>query len=76
MLWTITKKQLLINFLSYRFVVGFILCQVLFILATVILVKDYEERLKAYGEAVSRQEARIEQVKVYSGPGPRAGEPL
>jgi len=66
MLWIITKKQILINALSYRFVVGFVLCQVLFVLATLILVKDYEERLKAYGEAVSRQEQQIEQAKVYS----------
>jgi len=66
MLWIITKKQLLINLLSYRFVVGFILCQVLFVLATLILVNDYEERVKAYGEAVSRQQERIEKVKVYS----------
>jgi len=66
MLWTITKKQLLINVLSYRFVVGFILCQVLFVLATLILVNDYEERLQAYGEAVSREEERIGQARVFS----------
>lgn len=65
MLWTITKKQLLINVLSYRFVVGFILCQVLFVLATVILVNDYQERVKAYGESASREEERLGQVKVY-----------
>jgi len=66
MLWIITKKQLLINVLSYRFMVGFVLCQVLFVLATLILVNDYEERVKAYGEAVSRQEKDLEEVKVYS----------
>jgi ABC-type transport system involved in multi-copper enzyme maturation permease subunit len=66
MLWIITKKQLLINILSYRFVVGFILCQVLFVLATLILVRDYEERVKAYGEAVSRAEKELDEVKVYS----------
>ncbi len=66
MLWIITKKQLLINVLSYRFVVGFILCQVLFVLATLILVNDYEERVKGYGEAVSREEERIGKVKVFS----------
>ncbi len=66
MLWTITKKQLLVNLLSYRFVVGFVLCQVLFVLATVILVRDYEERVKAHDEAVSREAKRLEDVKVYS----------
>ncbi len=73
MLWTITKKQILVNVLSYRFVVGFVLCQVLFVLATVILVNDYEERVKAYGEAVGREEERIGQSKVYSD---LIGEPL
>lgn len=66
MLWTITKKQLLVNLLSYRFVVGFVLCQVLFVLATVILVRDYEERVKAHGEAVSRESKKLDEVKVYS----------
>jgi ABC-type transport system involved in multi-copper enzyme maturation permease subunit len=66
MLWTIVKKQVLVNVLSYRFVVGFALCQVLFVLATVILVRDYEERVVAYGEAVSRSSRQLQEVKVFS----------
>jgi ABC-type transport system involved in multi-copper enzyme maturation permease subunit len=66
MLWTIVKKQVLVNVLSYRFVVGFTLCQVLFVLATVILVRDYEERVAAYGEAVSRNTRQLQEVKVFS----------
>jgi ABC-type transport system involved in multi-copper enzyme maturation permease subunit len=66
MLWIITKKQVLINLLSYRFVVGFILCQVLFVLASTMLVTDYEERVRAYGEAVSRSSRELAEVKVFS----------
>jgi ABC-type transport system involved in multi-copper enzyme maturation permease subunit len=66
MLWTIVKKQVLVNVLSYRFVVGFALCQVLFVLATVILVRDYEERVSAHGEAVSRNARQLQEVKVFS----------
>ena len=65
MLWTITRKQILLNVLSYRFLVGFLLCQSLFVLAAALLVRDYEERVTAYGQAVSQSAKSLAEAKVF-----------
>ena len=66
MVWTIARKQLLNSVLTYKFAVGFILCQILFSSSAVILTRDYEERLAAFNSAVSRHTAQVQQAKVYS----------
>lgn len=66
MVWTIARKQLLASVLTHKFVIGFVLCQVLFSLSAVILTRDYEERLAAFNSAVSRHTAQLQQAKVYS----------
>lgn len=66
MIWTIARKQLLTSILTYKFVVGFVLCQLLFSLSAVILTRDYEERLAAFNSAVSAHTAQLQQAKVYS----------
>jgi len=66
MIWTIARKQLLNNLLTYKFLVGLVLCLVLFSLSAVVLTRDYEERLAAYNSAVSHHAATVRQAKVYS----------
>lgn len=66
MIWTIARKQLLTSIVTYKFVIGFILCQVLFSLSAVILTRDYEERLAAFNSAVSEHAAQLQKAKVYS----------
>ena len=66
MIWTISRKQLLTSILTYKFLVGFVLCQLLFSLSAVVLTRDYEERLAGFNSAVSRHTARLQQAKVYS----------
>ncbi len=66
MIWTIARKQLLTSILTYKFLVGFILCQLLFSLSALILTRDYEERLTGFNSAVSRHTAQVQQAKVYS----------
>jgi ABC-type transport system involved in multi-copper enzyme maturation permease subunit len=66
MIWTIARKQLLTNLLTFKFVVGLILCLVLFSLSAVILTRDYEERLANFNSASSRHMARLQQARVYS----------
>lgn len=66
MVWTIARKQLLNNLLTYKFLVGLVLCLVLFSLSAVVLTRDYEERLAGYNSAVSRHAASVRQAKVYS----------
>jgi ABC-type transport system involved in multi-copper enzyme maturation permease subunit len=66
MVWTVARKQLLTSILTYKFIVGFVLCQILFSLSAVILTRDYEERLAAFNSAVSRHTAELRKAKVYS----------
>jgi ABC-type transport system involved in multi-copper enzyme maturation permease subunit len=60
------RKELLSNILTFRFLVGFVLCLLLPPLSTYVLVKDYEARLRSYSEAVSRHEKELRNIKVYS----------
>jgi ABC-type transport system involved in multi-copper enzyme maturation permease subunit len=66
MVWTIARKQLLNNLLTYKFLVGLVLCLVLFSLSAVVLTRDYEERLAGYNSAVSHHAAKVREAKVYS----------
>ncbi len=66
MIWTIARKQLLTSILTYKFLAGFVLCQVLFSLSAVILTRDYEDRLAAFNSAVSLHAAQLHEAKVYS----------
>ncbi|HYK90350.1 MAG TPA: ABC transporter permease subunit [Acidobacteriota bacterium] len=66
MIWTIARKQLLTNILTFKFVVGLVLCLVLFPLTAVILTQDYAERLANFNSASNRHMAKLHQARVYS----------
>lgn len=66
MVWTIAKREFLSHIISFRFFVGFVLCQVLTISSAYVLTKDYEQRLGHYNEAVSAHWEQLKRVKVYS----------
>ncbi len=66
MIWTIARKQLLANILTYRFAVGFVLCVLLFPLSAAILTQDYAERLAGFNTAVSEHTARLLRSRVFS----------
>jgi ABC-type transport system involved in multi-copper enzyme maturation permease subunit len=65
-IWTIARKQLLANVLTFRFVIGFVLCIILFPLSAAILTRDYEERLATFNTAVSQHTARVLKSRVFS----------
>ena len=46
MIWKIAKKELLLNLMTFKFAVGAIVCIVLMAVFMLILVSDYQERLK------------------------------
>ncbi len=66
MVWTIARKQLLTNMLTFKFVVGLVLCLALFSLSAVILTRDYEERLASFNSAASQHMAKLHRARVYS----------
>ena len=58
MLWTIVRKELSANLLSFRFILVFLLCCTLIIVSTYTMRGKYDERVEEYSAAVSmhRQE--------------------
>lgn len=67
MIWTIAKKDFLLNLMTFKFAVGVILCIVLMAVFMPVLVKDYQQRLKEYNENVAANEAKLRNAKVYFG---------
>jgi ABC-type transport system involved in multi-copper enzyme maturation permease subunit len=65
MIWTIAKKDFLLNLMTFKFAVGVVLCIVLMAVFMPVLVKDYQQRLKEYNENVAANEAKLRNAKVY-----------
>jgi ABC-type Na+ efflux pump permease subunit len=65
MVWTITKKEYLLNLMTFKFAVGTILCVVLMAVFTSILLKDYQQRLENYNQAVADDAAELRKARVY-----------
>ncbi len=65
MIWTIMKREIFANIITFRFLVGLILCLGLITASAFVLIKDYEVRLRSYDQSISRNED-MDGVKVYS----------
>jgi ABC-type transport system involved in multi-copper enzyme maturation permease subunit len=64
-IWRITKKEFLLNLMTFKFAVGTILCVVLMVVFMPVLVNDYQQRLKDYNANVSATQAELQKAKVY-----------
>jgi ABC-type transport system involved in multi-copper enzyme maturation permease subunit len=65
MIWKITKKEFLLNLMTFKFTVGTILCVILVSFFVPVLAKDYQRRLKEYNENITANEAELRKVMVY-----------
>jgi len=65
MVWKIAKKELLLNLMTFKFLVGTILCVVLTAVFMPVLLNDYQQRLKDYNANVAANEAELYNAKVY-----------
>lgn len=65
MIWKIAKKEFLLNLMTFKFAVGTILCVVLMAVFTSILLKDYQQRLESYNQAVADDVAEMRKARVY-----------
>jgi len=65
MIWKITKKEFLLNLMTFKFTVGTILCVVLMSVFMPVLVNDYQLRLQEYNENVTDTQADLQTAKVY-----------
>ena len=66
MLWTIVRREITANILSFRFLMGLLIYFSLIVTNLFILTRGYEDRLLSYRTAVQENEDRIRQVEKYS----------
>ncbi len=50
MIWLIAKRELRSNIITFRFLVGLILCLALITASAFVLTKDYRIRLESYNK--------------------------
>ncbi len=66
MIWQIARKELLVNLLSLRFLIGCIVAIALMGLVGFVLVQEYAIRQQTYLADVQRHTQELNQTKVYS----------
>ena len=66
MVWLIAKKDFLLNLISARFVIGFILCIVVIPFALVVSVDSYKNRMRVHQVYQKEVESAKENIRVYS----------
>lgn len=75
MIWKIAKKEFLLNVMTFKFVVAVVVSIALTTVFTPMLAKDYQQRLSAYRDSVTRNEAELQKVKVYKNITPTVYRP-
>ncbi len=66
MLWTIVRREITSNILSFRFLMGLLIYFFLIVTNLFVLTSDYEDRLQGYQTALQENENQIRSVKKYS----------
>ena len=66
MLWTIIRREITANILSFRFLMGLLIYFSLIVTNLFVLTRGYEDRLQSYQTAIRENEDRISQVTRYS----------
>ena len=66
MLWTIVRREITANILSFRFLMGLLIYFFLIVTNLFVLTKGYEDRLQSYQTAVRENEDEMKRVKIYS----------
>ena len=66
MLWTIVRREITANILSFRFLMGLLIYFSLIVTNLFVLTRGYEDRLQSYRTAIRENEDKISQVQRYS----------
>lgn len=67
MIGWIAKKDFLLNLLSVRFIIGFVLCLVVIPFTMVVSVDDFENQMRIYKIDQEKAEDAFKKLRVYSG---------
>ena len=66
MLTTLIRRELLDNLMTFRFAVAVFIMLLLVVANTVVLIKDYEQRLASHNAAVKNHQRQLQEKKTYS----------
>lgn len=66
MIWLIAKKDFLLNLISVRFIIGFVLCLVIIPFTMIVSVNDYQNQMRIYNIDHAAAEQEIKELWVYS----------
>ena len=66
MLITLIRRELLDNLMTFRFAAAVFITLLLVVVNTVVLLKDYEQRLTAYNKATQESHQELREEKAYS----------
>ena len=66
MLWTIVRREITANILSFRFLMGLLIYFSLIVTNLFVLTRGYEDRLQSYQTALRENEDEIRRVEKYS----------
>jgi len=66
MLMTLIRRELLDNLMTFRFAAAVFITLLLVVANTIVLLKDYEQRLTAYNTAVNESHQELREGKAYS----------
>ena len=66
MLITLIRREILDNLMTFRFAAAVFITLLLVVANTIVLLKDYEQRLTAYNTATKESHQRLREEKTYS----------
>jgi len=66
MLTTLIRRELLDNLMTFQFAIAVFIMLLLVVANTVVLIKDYEQRLASHNAAVKMHQRQLQETKTYS----------
>lgn len=75
MIWLIAKRELHSNIITFRFLVGLILCLALITASAFVLTKDYKIRLESYNKSAKQHTDALKTATVHSDLSPSIDRP-
>lgn len=66
MIWLIAKKDFLLNLLSVRFIIGFVLCLLVIPFTIIVSVDNYENQVRVYKIEQAKADKEMKESRVWS----------
>lgn len=73
--WQILRKEIMLNLMTFKFAVATVVCVVLTAVFVPMLASDYQQRVGAYRDNATRNEADLRTVMVYKNLAPTVFRP-